>query len=139
MARLSVRGLKEPRLCRPTCKRWSQPVGEYESGMADYPDLDSTHELVPNCERCPALVDSRERISWGNGPLDAEIVVVGEAPGAGTPEADRWKGGDWTGMAYTARHSGGRIRDLMAGLGYEDEAYFTSAVKCFPSDGEGSN
>jgi DNA polymerase len=87
-----------------------------------YPD--QRHELAADCRRCPALVESRECISWGNGPLDAEIVVVGEAPGAGTPEADRWQGGNWTGMAYTARHSGRRIRDLLAEAGYPD-AYFT--------------
>jgi uracil-DNA glycosylase family 4 len=64
--------------------------------------------------------------------------VVGEAPGAGTPEADRWKGGNWTGMAYTARHSGRLIRETMEAVGHPD-AYYTNAVKCFPPDGEGSN
>lgn len=107
--------------------------------MAEYPDPDSQHPLADDCRRCPALVESRECISWGNGPLDADIVVVGEAPGAGTPEADLWKGGNFTGLAYTARHSGRKIRELMADLGYQGECYYTNAVKCFPSDGEGSN
>jgi uracil-DNA glycosylase family 4 len=67
-------------------------------------------------------------------------VVVGEAPGAGTPEADLWKGGNWTGMAYTARHSGRKIRELFADLGFDgDDLYFTNAVKCFPEGEEGSN
>lgn len=99
-------------------------------------------ELEPGCARCPALVDSRERVSWGNGPRDASIVVVGEAPGAGDPAADRWRGGNWTGMAYTSRHSGQRIRALIDQLGYADEAFFTNAVKCFPeseSDGRSTN
>ena len=107
--------------------------------MPEYPDPETRHPLAADCRRCPALVDARECISWGNGPLDADIVVVGEAPGAGTPEADLWKGGNWTGMAYTARHSGRKIRELMADLGYRDDCYYTNAVKCFPSDGEGSN
>ncbi|WP_435078489.1 uracil-DNA glycosylase [Halococcus sp. AFM35] len=108
--------------------------------MPDYPDADSKNVLAPGCERCPALADARERISWGNGSLDADLVVVGEAPGAGTPETDRWKGGNWTGMAYTARHSGRKIRDLFADLGFEnDELYFTNAVKCFPEGEDGSN
>ena len=92
------------------------------------------HVLDDGCERCPALVECRERISWGTGPLDASVFVVGEAPGAGTPEADRWKGGNWTGMAYTARHSGRRIRSMLAAVGYDEEAYYTNAVKCFPAD-----
>ncbi len=110
------------------------------SFVADYPDLDSKNELATDCQRCSALAESRECISWGTGSLDAELVVVGEAPGAGTPEADLWKGGNWTGMAYTARHSGRKIRDMFSDLGYEtDELYFTNAVKCFPPDGKGGN
>jgi len=108
--------------------------------MPEYPDHATKNPLEPGCERCPNLVDDRERISWGNGPRDATLVVVGEAPGAGTPEAERWRGGNWTGMAYTSRHSGRRIRTLLAEVGFgSEECYFTNAVKCFPSDGEGSN
>ena len=95
-----------------------------------YPD--SRHVLDPDCARCPALVKGRECISWGTGPLDASVVVVGEAPGRGNPDADRWQGGNWTGKAYTSRHSGRRIRRLLEGLGYD--AYYTNAVKCFPPD-----
>ena len=108
--------------------------------MPDFPSADRRIVLEPDCTRCPALVDSRERISWGVGSPDAAVVVVGEAPGAGEPTAERWRGGNWTGMAYTSRHSGRAIRTLFEELGYEpDECYYTNAVKCFPSDGEGSN
>ncbi|WP_136717423.1 uracil-DNA glycosylase [Halorientalis salina] len=103
--------------------------------MPEFPDPGSRNPLATDCRRCPALVESRECISWGNGPLDADLVVVGEAPGAGDPEADRWQGGNWTGMAYTSRHSGRRIRELLADAGYGPErCYFTNAVKCFPAD-----
>ena len=98
--------------------------------MPEFPDR--LNVLVPGCTRCPALVRSRERISWGNGPLDAEVLVVGEAPAAGDPEADRWRGGNHTGMAYTSRHSGRRVRELFDALGYDP--YVTNAVKCFPRD-----
>ncbi|WP_369684845.1 uracil-DNA glycosylase family protein [Halalkalicoccus sp. NIPERK01] len=101
------------------------------STVPEYPE--TRNVLEPNCTRCPHLAESRECISWGTGPLDSSVIVVGEAPGAGTPEADRWKGGNWTGMAYTARHSGRVIRDLMESVGYHD-AYYTNAVKCFPPD-----
>jgi uracil-DNA glycosylase family 4 len=104
-----------------------------------FPDPDDALVLDPDCARCPALVDSRTCISWGNGPRDADVVVVGEAPGAGDPDADRWRGGNHTGLAYTARHSGRRVRRLLAALGYADRTYYTNAVKCFPGDGEGSN
>ena len=110
--------------------------------MAEFPDPESRNALEPGCARCPALVDSRERIAWGNGSLDADVVVVGEAPAYGNPDADRWRGGNWTGMAYTSRHSGRTVRDLFADAGLtSEELYFTNAVKCFPAaetDAEGS-
>ncbi|WP_134668791.1 uracil-DNA glycosylase [Halorussus marinus] len=103
------------------------------------------------------MVESRERIAWGNGSLDAAVVVVGEAPAAGVEprstdhssgasprdgdsDADRWRGGNWTGKAYTSRHSGRTVRELFAdaGLGPE-ELYVTNAVKCFPEGEDGSN
>ncbi|ELZ15906.1 Uracil-DNA glycosylase superfamily protein [Natrinema thermotolerans DSM 11552] len=90
--------------------------------------------LETDCTRCPNLAESRECISWGTGPLDTSVVVVGEAPGYGTPDADRWQGGNWTGKAYTSRHSGRRIRRMLERVGYGDDAYYTNAVKCFPAD-----
>jgi DNA polymerase len=118
--------------------------------MAEFPDPQSRNVLEPGCSRCPALAEARECISWGNGSLDADVVVVGEAPAygveprstetasgdpprAGNPEAGRWRGGNWTGMAYTSRHSGRTVRDLFADAGLApDQLYFTNAVKCFP-------
>ena len=104
-----------------------------------FPSSDERLVLEPDCRRCPALVESRTCISWGNGPADADVLVVGEAPGAGDPDAERWRGGNYTGMAYTSRHSGRRVRRLFEALGYTDRTFYTNAVKCFPSDGEGSN
>ncbi|GAA0261629.1 uracil-DNA glycosylase [Halobacterium noricense] len=101
--------------------------------MAEFPDPDTRHVLDAGCERCPALVESRNCISWGQGSLDADLVVVGEAPGAGGPDAEQWRGGNYTGLAYTTRHSGRRVRDLAADLGHPD-AYFTNAVKCHPPE-----
>lgn len=107
--------------------------------MADddpaFPEPDSAFVIEPDCAQCPALAECRNHIAWGNGPLDADVLVVGEAPGAGNPEADRWQGGNWTGMAYTAKHSGRRIRETMATVGYPD-SFYTNAVNCFPADPE---
>ncbi|RQG94680.1 uracil-DNA glycosylase [Natrarchaeobius chitinivorans] len=94
---------------------------------------DSRHVLEAGCARCPALARHRECISWGTGSLEASVFVIGEAPGYGNPEADRWRGGNWTGKAYTSRHSGRRIRRMLERIGYDD-AYYTNAVKCFPAD-----
>ncbi|WP_256295863.1 uracil-DNA glycosylase [Haloarchaeobius salinus] len=106
--------------------------------MTRFPQPDDRLVVEPGCERCPALVDCRERIAWGNGPTDADVVVVGEAPASGEPDADSWRGGNWTGMAYTSRHSGRRVRGLLADAGFPG-AFYTNAVNCFPCDGDGSN
>ncbi len=37
---------------------------------------------VTECERCPELVTSRSRIVNGVGPMDADLLFVGEGPGA---------------------------------------------------------
>jgi uracil-DNA glycosylase family 4 len=132
------------------------------SGVSDppFPDREAATVLVPGCARCPELAGCRDRIAWGNGPSNADVVVVGEAPAAGrappddgdveapatadeavgdpatADEAagDPWRGGNRTGLAYTSRHSGRRIRSLFADLGYDP--YYTNAVKCFPADSE---
>ncbi|WP_435196591.1 uracil-DNA glycosylase [Natronomonas sp. EA1] len=107
--------------------------------MSAFPDPDERNPLAADCRRCPALAEARTCISWGVGPLDASLVVVGEAPAAGDPEADQWRGGNLTGMAYTNQVSGKKIRTLIADLGYAEDCYYTNSVKCFPPDGEGSN
>ncbi len=115
----------------------SDPDTDADDGSAtgDDPAFPTERNVLePDCTRCPKLAEDRECVSWGTGPLDASVVVVGEAPGYGNPEADRWRGGNWTGKAYTARHSGRRIRRLLADVGYGDDAYYTNAVKCFPAD-----
>ncbi|MFB6304201.1 MAG: uracil-DNA glycosylase family protein [Haloferacaceae archaeon] len=96
------------------------------------PDPDDALVLDPGCDRCPALAAGRTAIAWGNGPADADVLVVGEAPAAGDPDAD-WAGGNHTGLAYTSRHSGRRVRRLVAALGLDGRAFYTNAVKCFPS------
>jgi uracil-DNA glycosylase family 4 len=102
--------------------------------MPSFPGSDERLVLAPDCRRCPALAECRTEIAWGVGPTDADVVVVGEAPAAGDPaeRAAPWHGGNHTGMAYTSRHSGRRIRALLAAAGYPD-AFYTNAVKCFPA------
>ncbi|ELZ02997.1 uracil-DNA glycosylase [Natrialba chahannaoensis JCM 10990] len=102
---------------------------------SDPPFPDSRNVIEPGCQRCPALAEHRTCISWGTGSLDANVVVVGEAPGSGNPDAEDWQGGNWTGKAYTSRHSGRRVRRMVERIGYGD-AYYTNAVKCFPASEE---
>jgi len=125
-------------------------VTEHTWESVDHPAADERLVVEPGCSRCPALAACRTEISWGNGARDATLFVVGEAPAAGdTPEAgdedagesdrtgdpDPWAGGNHTGLAYTSRHSGQRVRETVARLGYAGDAYYTNAVNCFPAEG----
>ncbi len=86
--------------------------------MVTFPDDSHRNSLATTCHRYPRLRESRTCIAWGNGSLQATLVIVGEAPSEGNPDATQWQGGNHTGMAYTSRRSGRKIRTLFASLGF---------------------
>ena len=112
---------------------------------------------LTDCRRCPRLVEWREEVArtkraayrdedyWGRpvpgfGSFDAEILIVGLAPGA--------HGANRTGRMFTGDRSGDFLFPALhrAGLATSGEAtsrddglelintYITSAVKCVPPD-----
>mgnify|MGYP006274745951 CR=1 FL=1 len=80
---------------------------------------------VSDCERCPVLVESRSRIVNGTGPTDADLVFVGEAPGANEDE----RGEPFVGRSGTVLDDA--LRD--AGLARAD-VRITNCVRCRPPD-----
>lgn len=78
---------------------------------------------VTGCERCPKLVDSRTRIVDGTGPADADLLFVGEAPGA-TEDAE---GEPFVGRSGAVLDSG--LRDV--GLDRTD-VRITNCARCRP-------
>jgi len=80
---------------------------------------------VTDCERCPALCASRSRIVNGVGPGDADLVLVGEAPGAREDEA---------GEPFVGR-SGDVLDEALRdrGLGRGD-VRITNCVRCRPPE-----
>jgi DNA polymerase len=80
---------------------------------------------VTDCERCPALVESRSRIVNGVGPDDADLLFLGEAPGAREDEG---------GEPFVGR-SGSVLDDALrdAGLARPD-VRITNCVRCRPPD-----
>lgn len=52
------------------------------------PDSTDRNVLTDDCRRHGALAEARNCIAWGVGSLNATLVVVGEVPGAGMPDAD---------------------------------------------------
>ncbi|MDQ3522865.1 MAG: uracil-DNA glycosylase [Gemmatimonadota bacterium] len=79
-------------------------------------------EVALGCPRC-RLAESRQHVVFGEGSPQAELVVVGEAPGA---EEDR------TGRPFVGR--AGKLLDLLlAAAGYaRADVYVCNVLKCRP-------
>ncbi|SFR35238.1 uracil-DNA glycosylase [Halogeometricum limi] len=80
---------------------------------------------VRDCQRCPALVDSRSRIVNGVGPDDADLVFLGEAPGANEDER---------GEPFVGR-SGSVLDDALRDVGLaRSDVRITNCVRCRPPE-----
>ncbi|ELZ04046.1 uracil-DNA glycosylase [Natrialba asiatica] len=85
---------------------------------------------VTECTRCPALVDSRSQIVNGTGPEDADILFVGEGPGAQE---------DSQGEPFVGR-SGSVLDDQLRIVGLDrDSVRITNCVRCRPPENRDPN
>lgn len=85
-------------------------------------ELRELHEEMRGCECCP-LCGRRRQVVPGEGPEDARVMLVGEAPGAREDEEGRPFIGS----------SGKFLDKLLEDAGIPRERlYITSAVKCRP-------
>ncbi|WP_458208216.1 uracil-DNA glycosylase [Haladaptatus sp. NG-SE-30] len=80
---------------------------------------------VTDCTRCPALVDCRSQIVNGVGPEDADILFVGEAPGAREDE----QGEPFVGRSGSVLDDGLRDRGLSRA-----DVRITNCVRCRPPE-----
>ena len=97
-----------------------------DDGETEVPDCWNGETLgVTGCERCPELVDSRSRIVDGVGPADADLLFVGEAPGAHEDQ----QGEPFVGRSGTVLDDG--LRN--AGLDRVD-VRITNCVRCRPPE-----
>jgi uracil-DNA glycosylase family 4 len=86
-------------------------------------ELAALAQQVSGCTRCKGLVASRHNTVFGEGPLDPDILFVGEAPGN---DEDR-SGTPFIGAA------GQVLNDLLAYTGIRrEEVYITNLLKCRP-------
>ena len=74
------------------------------------------------CTRCP-LAETRTNVVFGSGNADAELMFVGEAPGA---EEDR------QGLPFVGR-AGALLTELLEGIGMSrEEVWITNVLRCRP-------
>lgn len=84
--------------------------------------LDAHREETAGCTRCP-LAETRTHVVFGSGDPDADLMVVGEAPGFHEDQ----QGVPFVGQA-------GRLLDsLLAGIGLRrEDVYVANTLKCRP-------
>lgn len=86
-------------------------------------DYDTLRELALGCTRC-RLSKNRTQVVFSDGPRDARLMVVGEAPGANE---------DRTGLPFVG--AAGKYLDLLlatVGLSREESVYIANVLKCRP-------
>lgn len=91
---------------------------------------------------CEELVASRSQAVTGYGDFNADIFIIGEAPGR--------LGADITGVPFTKDRSGVFLQKMLCMVGLNEDnpesiqpklkgVYITNIVKCNPRKGDGTN
>jgi uracil-DNA glycosylase family 4 len=84
------------------------------------------------CIRCPAMCERAAVLSELNGPVDARVMFIGEAPGR--------KGADRTRVPFSGDQSGKNFERFLASIGLtRSEIFITSAALCNPRKASGAN
>jgi len=84
--------------------------------------LVEVYREASGCVKCP-LASTRTNVVFGSGSADADLMFVGEAPGA---EEDR------QGLPFVGR-AGGLLTELLAGIGLQrQDVFIANVLKCRP-------
>jgi DNA polymerase len=82
--------------------------------------LRTAYEQAQGCVRCPQLAENRRTVVFGAGNADADLMFIGEAPGANEDEA---------GLPFVGR-SGQLLERLLGEVGLAREDVFIQNVLC---------
>ena len=95
-----------------------------ESGIADpVKALKLIREDLGDCTRCPLHKQGRKQIVWGVGDPDADLMFIGEAPGADE---------DIQGEPFVGR-AGQLLTNMIKAMGLtREQVYIANIIKCRP-------
>ena len=82
--------------------------------------LKAVYAQAQGCVRCPQLAEARRTVVFGTGHADADLMFIGEAPGANE---------DRLGLPFVGQ-AGKLLDSLLAGIGLEREQVFIQNVLC---------
>ena len=78
---------------------------------------------ISSCTRCAPLVSNRTQTVFGEGPLDAEVCFLGEAPGGDE---------DLRGQPFIGQ-AGQVLNGILSAMGLKrDQVYISNILKCRP-------
>src|SRR3954451_17132762 len=85
--------------------------------------LKAVYDEARSCTRCPQLVQARQTVVFGAGNADADLMFVGEAPGANE---------DKLGLPFVGQ--AGKLLDKLLGeIGLErGDVFIANVLKCRP-------
>jgi uracil-DNA glycosylase len=84
--------------------------------------LEELNSLICNCQKCQ-LGSTRKNFVFGSGNAKADVLILGEGPGADEDEQ---------GLPFVGR-SGKLLTDILKAIKFErEEVYITNIVKCRP-------
>jgi len=87
--------------------------------------LEALRRQAGDCQLCPQLVANRSQVVFGVGDPDADLMLIGEAPGASE---------DRDGTPFVGA-SGKLLDRLLCGIGIaREEVYVANVLGCHPPD-----
>ena len=136
LEQMRERGEKLPRASRVTLVQLQRPVPVEPQPAARAPVGDKAALLAPIqarvtvCVKCPHLAASRTQTVFGVGNPDAELMFIGEAPGADE---------DAQGEPFVGR-AGQLLTKIIAAMGFSRaDVYIANVLKCRPDMPRGSS
>jgi uracil-DNA glycosylase len=103
-----------------------------QTGQEAYLATDTNHEaklriifddIGPNCQRCKLAKQGRKQIVFGTGDPNAELMFIGEGPGADEDEQ---------GLPFVGR-AGQLLNNMISAMGLKrEQVYIANIVKCRP-------
>jgi uracil-DNA glycosylase len=108
--------------CRPPAAAGAT-LGTMPSAEARREELKAVYLEASACTRCPQLAETRQTVVFGSGNADADLMFVGEAPGANE---------DKQGVPFVGQ-AGKLLDQLLGEIGLErSDVFVVNVLKCRP-------
>jgi uracil-DNA glycosylase len=112
------------------CFEDREPTGEEPLPASENAPFEALRKAALACVKCPHLVKSRTQVVFGVGSLKAELMFVGEAPGADE---------DAQGEPFVGR-AGQLLTRIIRAMGFQrEDVYIANVLKCRPDTPSGAS